>query len=340
MTHDLATVERFCDRALLLERGEVAAIGDPRDGDPRLPPARPRARSRPRPARPRRAAERGGATARPRSSRPGSRTRDGAAQDVLPQGERRPSAPASRFSAAMEEPVFGVIFKNERGDHVFVTNTMFDGIADGRLRGRATRPSTRSRSTCTSPTAATRPRRRSRYQDAQRFADWREDFAQRRRPRRALHGRHRRLSARDHDRAVAAAAAARRPSSEVAWLMAAGASRPTRPTERQRRATSCTSTTRARGHRVQAPLLRVGARLPVDAAAAADAVRRPLRRVHADRPLRRRVPHYPVVLLLGHRALQLLRGGDQRGAVEPRAAREPAAQGVVSRAPRCRSRSR
>ena len=31
VTHDLSAVERFCDRALLLERGEVAAIGDPRE---------------------------------------------------------------------------------------------------------------------------------------------------------------------------------------------------------------------------------------------------------------------------------------------------------------------
>ena len=31
VTHDLGTVERFCDRALLLEGGRVADLGDPRD---------------------------------------------------------------------------------------------------------------------------------------------------------------------------------------------------------------------------------------------------------------------------------------------------------------------
>ena len=31
VTHDLGTVERFCDRALLLEHGIVAALGEPRE---------------------------------------------------------------------------------------------------------------------------------------------------------------------------------------------------------------------------------------------------------------------------------------------------------------------
>ena len=31
VTHDMATVERFCDRAMLVERGRVHAIGDPED---------------------------------------------------------------------------------------------------------------------------------------------------------------------------------------------------------------------------------------------------------------------------------------------------------------------
>ena len=44
----------------------------------------------------------------------------------------------------------------------------------------------------------------------------------------------------------------------------------------------------ARGHRLQAALLRLGARLPVAADAAAAAVRRPLRRLHAGRAARRR----------------------------------------------------
>ena len=79
VTHDLATVERFCDRALLLEGGQVVAIGDPRrtwsaptgsaTSSSRRVSATHAARRR-----------RGGATAPRRSSRPGSRTRAAAAR--------------------------------------------------------------------------------------------------------------------------------------------------------------------------------------------------------------------------------------------------------------------
>src|SRR5206468_3229425 len=31
VTHDMGSVQHFCDRALLLERGELTMIGDPRD---------------------------------------------------------------------------------------------------------------------------------------------------------------------------------------------------------------------------------------------------------------------------------------------------------------------
>ncbi len=46
VTHDMHSVERFCDRAMLLERGHMTEIGDPRDDRARLP------RAQLRPARP------------------------------------------------------------------------------------------------------------------------------------------------------------------------------------------------------------------------------------------------------------------------------------------------
>ena len=74
----------------------------------------------------------------------------------------------------MQSPVFGVIVKDERGEHVFVTNTMLDGVDTGSYaageevlysvtlelhfaQGRWT----------ASPAVA--------HQDGQRFADWWED---------------------------------------------------------------------------------------------------------------------------------------------------------------------
>ena len=61
-------------------------------------------------------------------------------------------------------------------------------------------------------------------------------------------------------------------------------------------------------------VLRDGARLRVVAGPAADAVRRPARGVHPGLPARlARSPHYPVFLLLEHRAVRLLPGGDGDG---------------------------
>ena len=45
VTHDLATVERLCDNAMLLERGEAVAVGRPHDVIPNVPSAQPRGRA-------------------------------------------------------------------------------------------------------------------------------------------------------------------------------------------------------------------------------------------------------------------------------------------------------
>ncbi len=68
VSHDMHSVERFCDRAMLMERGVIRQIGDPRDDRPRLP----RAQLRHAPARG--ARRRAAARAAPRSPTPGSRT--------------------------------------------------------------------------------------------------------------------------------------------------------------------------------------------------------------------------------------------------------------------------
>jgi ABC-type polysaccharide/polyol phosphate transport system ATPase subunit len=172
VTHDLGTVERFCDRALLLERGEVQALGPPREvihAYRRLSFEQEQAE-------------------RADVDREGTRWGDGRAViedawfedargerlQMITQGEPVSLVARICFRESMEEPIFGTILKNERGDHVFVTNTMFDGIETGRFEageradyrvkfemlladGRYT----------ASPAVA--------YQDGQRFADWWED---------------------------------------------------------------------------------------------------------------------------------------------------------------------
>jgi ABC-type polysaccharide/polyol phosphate transport system ATPase subunit len=172
VTHDLSSVERFCDRAMLLERGEVVEIGHPAEV------VRTYRRHDLEEERARAAHEHDTPT----------RWGDGAAEivdawiedaagertEVIPQGEQAVIRARVRFHRSMEGPVFGVIVKSERGEHVFVTNTMFDGLNPGDFSaGEEAIYTMRFGAHLAdghhnaSPAVA--------YQDAQRIADWHED---------------------------------------------------------------------------------------------------------------------------------------------------------------------
>lgn len=171
VTHDLATVERFCDRALWLEDGEVAALGDPADviGDYRrrdIDLARSDVDER-----------------RQTSARWGDDSAeivdawvedpDGAKVYVVPQGIEVTVRARIRFKRAMESPIFGLTLKAEDGRPLFVTNTMFDHIGTGTFEaGDEALYSVRfpvvlaDGEYTISPAVA--------HQDAHRMADWRE----------------------------------------------------------------------------------------------------------------------------------------------------------------------
>jgi ABC-type polysaccharide/polyol phosphate transport system ATPase subunit len=171
VTHDLASIERFCDRVILFEQGQIVVDGDPHEVIMEY-------RQRDLEAEPS-AAGAGGE---------GTRWGDGAArvvdawfedeqgrrQTALPQAARTIYRARIRFESALQSPIFGVIVKDERGEHVFVTNTMLDGVDTGSYgageevlysvsldahfaEGRWT----------ASPAVA--------HRDGQRFADWWED---------------------------------------------------------------------------------------------------------------------------------------------------------------------
>lgn len=176
VTHDLATVERLCDNAMLLERGEAVAVGRPHDviqtyRQHNLEDEQAEAVGQ-GPLLPTRRWGDGAAEILDAWFE----SDDGVRSTAMPQGARAVFKARIRFHRPMEEPVFGVILKNDRGDHVFVTNTMFDQIRTGSFAagdeavysvafalevadGRHT----------ASPAVA--------YQDAQRFADWQEEIA-------------------------------------------------------------------------------------------------------------------------------------------------------------------
>ena len=172
VTHDLATVERFCDRAVLLERGAVVADGDPREVT-HVYRQRDLEQERVAAAAAADAGSRWG-DGQARIVEAWMEDRQGARQTVLPQGRPATYRARIRFEAAMESPIFGVIVKAENGEHVFVTNTMLDGIDTGTFApGEEALYSVEfdmhlAEGRCTASPAVA-------HQDAQRFADWWED---------------------------------------------------------------------------------------------------------------------------------------------------------------------
>ena len=311
VTHDLATVERFCDRALLLEGGEVADDRRPARRHPHLPPARPRAGA-------------GRARAHGRRS---SRWGDGAAEIVDAWfedagGERQDAL------AQGEEATFRAQHPVHRGD------------GGARLRRDRANETRRAR---VRDQHDVRRQSRPGVFAAGDEAVYRVAFALDL-SRRPLH----RLARRSPTRTRSASPTGARTSSAASAPSATPAASSTcrtrsrssgwahRPCRRRRRSpeSRCADGRRdqpaeagtgrrapgplpdadhgARGCRVQAALFRVGARISVDVPAAVDAVRRPLRRLHGDRQVRGPGPPLPRGAADGNRAVQLLRGGDQR----------------------------
>jgi ABC-type polysaccharide/polyol phosphate transport system ATPase subunit len=128
VTHDMHAVERFCDRAMLLERGQIVDIGDPHhvaqayneinfgryvnespDGDRYGDQAE---------------AEITGAWF---ENAAGDRVR------ALPHGEVVQVVMEIRFRATLDEPVFGFTLRHEAGHVVFATRTDMQQVPTGRF---------------------------------------------------------------------------------------------------------------------------------------------------------------------------------------------------------------
>jgi ABC-type polysaccharide/polyol phosphate transport system ATPase subunit len=125
VTHDMGAVERYCDRAMLLERGDLVTIGDPaRVGQEYLRLNFSQEQS---------AAEEPDIEIDEdqhritdgRASIEAAWFEDagGARVDVLPHGERGTFAGRVRFADAVEDPLFGVVLQNDRGETVFAAST-------------------------------------------------------------------------------------------------------------------------------------------------------------------------------------------------------------------------
>jgi Wzt C-terminal domain len=133
VTHDMGTVSRFCDRAILLERGNLVMAGDPRDvGNHYLELNFGREASAPADPTAPRAAD-----------RPGdhdARIVQGWVEDVqgtrtetCTQGRRYVFCTQVEFAREVVDPAFTMIFINERFDDVLVATTANDVERPGRF---------------------------------------------------------------------------------------------------------------------------------------------------------------------------------------------------------------
>jgi len=132
VTHDMQAVERFCDRAMLIERGRVLEVGDPH--------AIARAYNE----------INFGHLAHnsPDGARYGDHTaaeitaawfEDAAGERVeaLAQGEPLRIAIEVRFHEALDEPIFGLTLRNQDGHSIFSTRTDYRGVSTGRYEAGA-----------------------------------------------------------------------------------------------------------------------------------------------------------------------------------------------------------
>jgi ABC-type polysaccharide/polyol phosphate transport system ATPase subunit len=119
VTHDMGLVERFCDRAMVLERGKMLAMGEPHEigllynqvnfGDLAHAPVEGEAASTGRPV-----------------EIVTSRTEAGGEQvSDVPHGEPFEIVFETRFAERIEDPVFGISLRNDVGQTVFATTTQW-----------------------------------------------------------------------------------------------------------------------------------------------------------------------------------------------------------------------
>ncbi|MDQ6745793.1 MAG: ABC transporter ATP-binding protein [Actinomycetota bacterium] len=131
VTHDMAAVERFCDRALLLERGRVVEIGEPSAIARKYNQmnfSRVRAEREPSRSSDTRA---GSEAAEVMNA--GFESPDGEPLLTTDQGDPCTVRMDVRFVADVEDPIFAITLQNESGNVAFATNTDVQRIETGRF---------------------------------------------------------------------------------------------------------------------------------------------------------------------------------------------------------------
>src|SRR3954454_10629445 len=131
VTHDMDAVQRFCERALLLERGRLVAVGDATTLTRRYLELNFPSVDIPR--------DTGAVTALPEGQGDGTahivdvwfQTDDGRRTEVLESGKGCALGMRVRFREAVSEPVFGFSISDDQHRRVFAASTLLDDEPTG-----------------------------------------------------------------------------------------------------------------------------------------------------------------------------------------------------------------
>ena len=130
VSHDMYSVERFCNRAMLMEHGKMTQIGEPRAIGARLP------RAELRPASPRTARRGALLRRRHRDRRRLVRERRRRARDERTARRTLTMCFEVRFGQDLTDPVFAATLRTELGHTILVARSDQRGASSGSLQGR------------------------------------------------------------------------------------------------------------------------------------------------------------------------------------------------------------
>jgi ABC-2 type transport system ATP-binding protein len=131
VTHDMGAVQRFCDRAMLLERGRAVTDGDPETVGNRYVELNFSTAARADRAHDRSTERMGDGHAEIVEA--WFEDEAGVASGTLPSGGRATFAARVRFVEAVHDPLFGVVLQNDRKDTVLAASTLWSDPAPGRF---------------------------------------------------------------------------------------------------------------------------------------------------------------------------------------------------------------
>jgi ABC-type polysaccharide/polyol phosphate transport system ATPase subunit len=134
VTHDMGSVNRFCHRALLLERGDMVAIGEPQEvADHYLALNFDREGSASAPDGEERLAAEWAGSHEARIIEAWTEDALGKRQNACLQGERVRIKVAVSFESPLEDPAFSVEIEDEWGTRMFVATTAVENERSGRF---------------------------------------------------------------------------------------------------------------------------------------------------------------------------------------------------------------